>query len=667
MISTAARRTLRLRRVPIASGVFGLVALLVLKLGLADVSAGLSTDTRLMVEASGFILLCMVAGAFLASWMRERSSRREVRIRVRRERRARALALRDPLTGLFNRRGLEALVRSPAEPELRRWLFVADLDDFKSVNDRFGHAIGDAVLRLFAERLVELGQTMPVKAARLGGDEFVVVADVRDDAAVAELHAAIAAPVRIPRQGEAETGWVGVSIGMAQWEGATSLERICEQADRSMYASKQSGHLARRAITPDSAGRRTTMPRLFEGDLSLETSAPAAQLCAVAIGIERFKTVKRTLGYGTAGKLVRAVRERIEADAGVRVELIGNQTLAFLIVAETIGCAAAQVERMIATLAEPYRLDGVSIDTPVTVGIAGPSSLAVIRETVEQAQFALDDARQSGRAMVLFDLSAQRKLMQNIRLMTDMQEAIAEGQLALHYQPKMLARDGEIDSVEALVRWSHPDRGMIPPSDFIPVAEQSGDIRLLTWWVLERAYADAAVLAAHGVARPIFVNISAHLIGDPIFADRLIDFLKDQQGRIGIEITETAVLDNPDRALGTLGRLADAGIHIAIDDYGAGLSSLTYLKQLPAHELKIDMSFIRDLGDSNRDPMIVRSTIDLAHGLGLRVTAEGVDTAEALALLRIMGCDLIQGYQVAAAMPIGELTRFLEREPLQDP
>lgn len=253
----------------------------------------------------------------------------------------------------------------------------------------------------------------------------------------------------------------------------------------------------------------------------------------------------------------------------------------------------------------------------------------------------------------------RQRARRDAMLMRDLRAAIATDTLEVHYQPKMDARAGRIVSLEALVRWTHPTLGPISPARFIPLAERSGIIRGLTLRVLERACRDFAYFAAEGRDQPIFVNISAQLVSEGAFVDRVIAETRAANVRIGIEVTETSVLEDPVRALANLDRVAAAGIPIAIDDYGVGLSSLTYLRQMPASELKIDMSFIRDLSSSHRDPLIVRSTVDLAHGLGMKVTAEGVDKPEILALLRVMGCDYVQGYQIARPMDREACLAFL--------
>jgi EAL domain-containing protein (putative c-di-GMP-specific phosphodiesterase class I) len=203
---------------------------------------------------------------------------------------------------------------------------------------------------------------------------------------------------------------------------------------------------------------------------------------------------------------------------------------------------------------------------------------------------------------------------------------------------------------------------MISPDLFVPMAEETGHIQALTEWVLARAVGDQKRLAAAGRKLALSINISARLLSDGDFARRAVELVKQAAHHICFEITETAVIDNPTSALENVELFAKNGIRIAIDDYGAGLSSLAYLKQLPAHELKIDKLFVQNVTNSERDALLVRSTIDLAHGLGLEVTAEGVETPAAFALLAGMRCDLAQGYLVSRPCTLEELVAILNDE-----
>jgi diguanylate cyclase len=240
-------------------------------------------------------------------------------------------------------------------------------------------------------------------------------------------------------------------------------------------------------------------------------------------------------------------------------------------------------------------------------------------------------------------------------------DALNRGEFALAYQPKLDVRRQRIDSVEALMRWHHPRDGVRMPDSFIADSEASGAIDRMTLWAFDQAIADQRRLREdHGLDITPYVNLSAQLLNRQQIIVDLCRRAAQPGVRLGIEITERSVIHDPEQAFGHVERLREAGYTIAIDDYGVALSSLTYLKQLQADELKIDKSFITALDTSHRDPLIVRSTIDLAHALGMVVTAEGVETPAAFALLSVMGCDIVQGYLVSRPMPLADLPGFLQ-------
>lgn len=280
---------------------------------------------------------------------------------------------------------------------------------------------------------------------------------------------------------------------------------------------------------------------------------------------------------------------------------------------------------------------------------------------IEAAEAALDEARTQGR-LVVRDLSLEHVAFDRLTMMRELPLALARGEMFLHYQPKVHVRRQEVASAEALLRWQHPKHGLILPGDFISVAEEAGEIGALTLWTLHRVIQDQKRLAASGHDIRLFLNISGMLLADVRFVARACEIVLGSDAKLGFEITETAVIRDPESAIRHLQEFAKIGVELAIDDYGAGLSSLAYLKQLPARELKIDKMFVMQLTSSNRDPLIVRSTIDLAHALEMEVTAEGVETPSALALLSVMGCDMVQGFLISRPMGIDALEAFLQQD-----
>jgi EAL domain-containing protein (putative c-di-GMP-specific phosphodiesterase class I) len=262
----------------------------------------------------------------------------------------------------------------------------------------------------------------------------------------------------------------------------------------------------------------------------------------------------------------------------------------------------------------------------------------------------------------VFDPASHAAAVGALSLMPELRAAIEEDQLFLAHQPKFDLRTGKVCGVESLVRWTHPRYGPIEPDVFVRIAEDSGDIGAMTRWVLERALAEQAALRAEGFALPFAVNLSGRLVGDEDFVDWILARKPPREADLRLEITETAVIDQPEMAFANVARLAAAGAPCSIDDYGSGLSSLSYLKRIWADELKLDKSLVDEVGRSARDAVITRSIVDLAHGLGMKVVAEGVEDAQTAALVAGLGCDIGQGFFFARPMPLAQLLDLMRAE-----
>ena len=392
----------------------------------------------------------------------------------------------------------------------------------------------------------------------------------------------------------------------------------------------------------------------------------SARAYVVLFGIDRFEVVRNAIGYDSMARLIGALGMRLSALAGgAPLARIGAGALGLVIEAEDDASALAEVERLGEAAAAPVRLDGAPVDITLTAGIAPVGGAAGIASPIDRAAVAVDQARAARRPALLFDADAYGDPAGNLSLVGELMAGLRNGEFSLHYQPKYDLRQDRITGVEALARWTHSRRGSVSPDLFIGMAEETGHIRPLTEWIVLQAIADQQALEAAGRPLLISVNISGRLLSDAGFADFCLQAVEGSAARLCFEITETAVIDNPDKALAIIDRFAAAGISVSIDDYGSGLSSLAYLKQIKADELKIDKAFILTLDQSARDGLLVKSTIDLAHSLGLKVTAEGVETPTALALLRGMGCDMAQGYLIGRPMA---LTALIERlAESQDP
>ena len=376
------------------------------------------------------------------------------------------------------------------------------------------------------------------------------------------------------------------------------------------------------------------------------------------LGLDGFEGIKRQVGYARAMSLLDAMRDQVAAALPEIEQLRANRSsIEFLLRARSQSAAIEALSALQASLSGQIAMRGRHLARSVSIAAVPCPRGSVSEALVIEAEKALAKAMRMGRPVHMSGRVVTEQ--DDHALMDDLHAALggAHG-LALHYQPKLRARGGALAGVEALLRWTHPARGAVSPEIFIPLAERSGEIGPLTLWVIARAVADRFTLREAGLDAPIHVNISAQLVADPGFIDRALELLGDAAGGIGFEITETAMMADPEGALVNLYKLAEAGVHLSIDDYGSGFSSLAYLQRLPVHELKIDKGFVSRLTSGPRDPLLVRSTIDLAHALEMEVTAEGVQSAATLALLQVMRCDMVQGFFLSPALPLAGLIDY---------
>lgn len=381
----------------------------------------------------------------------------------------------------------------------------------------------------------------------------------------------------------------------------------------------------------------------------------------VLIKLSNFNVLRRAVGISSMQGVMQELTERIAATLpDARVTPQGRDVVAIEFVSDRRDALSAALSAARQGAAAPMMVDGVSHELDLAVGGAIQPVGADPVSLVEEAEVALAEAQPGGGLLVH---PAEGRDATDRLMVEAVHHALDAGDMVLFYQPKVHIRRQAIEGVEALVRWQHPDRGLIAPTDFLPAVERAQRMERLTLWTIARAIEDQRRLRAAGHAVRIFINISGHLLADAEFvamACACIAAAPDAQ--LGFEVTETSVIRDPEAAIAHLRQFDSIGVRISIDDYGAGLSSLAYLKQLPACELKIDKLFITQLTSSNRDPLIVRSTIDLAHALDMEVVAEGVETPAALALLSVMGCDLAQGYLISRPIALEPLIAFLSAE-----
>jgi len=415
--------------------------------------------------------------------------------------------------------------------------------------------------------------------------------------------------------------------------------------------------------------QETNLPNRLALDRAIETLAAEAdrqglKVAVLALGIDRFARVRGAIGYALAGTMISEIGQALQRlRPGDPIGQVAQGVLQVAFVVRDAEEACRIAVHLQQVLEAPVRLGDNAVDISLTLGVAlYPDLVDRPGWLINRASVAITQARSAFQKLALFDAGGYGDPQVKLSLMSEMLQAISTGDIFIHLQPKYDLRLGRTTGAEALVRWRHPVRGMVGPDEFIPMAEETGHIRTLTSHVMSLAIAQQAQLKARGFDIAVSVNMSGRLMSDPEFCEETLDMARQAQGELCLEITETAVIANPQLALEHIERFADAGLKISIDDYGTGLSSLAYLKQMRAHELKIDKAFVIGMGEGHKDALLVRSTVDLAHSLGLKVTAEGVETAMVQALLQAMGCDLAQGYFIARPMALDDLAEFLERE-----
>lgn len=395
----------------------------------------------------------------------------------------------------------------------------------------------------------------------------------------------------------------------------------------------------------------------------------ADSVFVAALSVDRFARVRGAIGHELAAALLDGLRSRA---TGLRPDWapgrISTDMLGVAFHATDTRAAAAEVEAVRLELEKAVRLGEHLIDVRITAGLSSPGVTgATATVMIKEADCALDAARADGRPLAAFDARAYAASAAGLSLMPELREAMAADQLTVVHQPKYDLRTQTVTGVETLVRWTHPRRGVLSPDLFIPMAEETGDVRALTERVLAIAVADQRRLTAAGHDLLFSINLSGRLVDDAGAIDTLLEIAGEAAGRICLEITETAVIEKPEAALVNIRRLAAAGVAVSIDDYGSGLSSLSYLKRMEADELKLDRSLVSEITRSAKDALLVRSTIELAHSLGLKVVAEGVEHTDEVALLAAMGCDMVQGYCIARPMTYDKLLAHLEAEPAAVP
>ncbi len=387
------------------------------------------------------------------------------------------------------------------------------------------------------------------------------------------------------------------------------------------------------------------------------------------LDLDRFKEVNDTIGHQRGDQLLQQVGERLRqavSAAATVARLGGDEFAVFLPVADEAG-ARQVVSAVGRALEEPFLVEGYPLHVEASVGVAlSPAHGSEPLTLFQHADVAMYTAKLGHERFALYDASRDQYSPRRLALLGDLREAIAEGQLRLYYQPKADLQTGLVKSVEALVRWQHPTLGFIQPDQFIPLAEQTGLIVPLTHWVVATAIEQCRHWLDGGLELRVAVNLSMRNLRDTNLPDTIESLLAQYRVPPHLpccEITESAVMGDAEHTLQVLNRLFELGVRISIDDYGTGYASLSYLKRLPADELKIDRAFVQYVTTDRSDQAIVGSTVNMAHNLGMCVVAEGVEDQATWDLLETLQCDIAQGYYLSRPIPAQDLERWLdERE-----
>jgi EAL domain-containing protein (putative c-di-GMP-specific phosphodiesterase class I)/GGDEF domain-containing protein len=443
----------------------------------------------------------------------------------------------------------------------------------------------------------------------------------------------------------AQSQW-SVSLDSAAWLFAWALA-VSVQA-----AVEARRRLRIRALFDSESG----LPNRSALESSLGNSGDSTVLVTAAI--ERFEFIRDGIGLAATNEMIRSAADKIGEIIQGPVHRIAPDILAWT-QPNADEAVQATLRRIQSAFREPVQSSAGAVDVSFTLGLereGGPTA-AVLR--IERALAAIGSARSEGKA-IAWHREADPQIRRQLSMMSDLRQAMEKGRLTLFYQPKMSFATGRIADAEALIRWRNSDGKFVSPDEFIPLAEATGVIREVTQFALRAAMADLQRWAPEGVALRVAVNVSALDLATSDFVQTVGAILQKSKvpaSQLTLEVTESALIRSPEEAIATLKALREKGIRLAVDDYGTGQSTLSYLKHLPVHELKIDKSFVTTLASNESDAILVRSTINLAHELGLQVVAEGVEDGETMETLRQLGCDYAQGYFISKPIASGD---FLE-------
>lgn len=397
-------------------------------------------------------------------------------------------------------------------------------------------------------------------------------------------------------------------------------------------------------------------------DFSIKDT-PHQSLFLFFIDLDRFKEINDTLGHDVGDTMLVTLSQRLkkfDSDESTKVVRLGGDEFAVLTHDVDITEMANEIMQEIE---KPIELSGMKLNVGASIGIASyPSHGNNAASLMRCADVAMYKAKENNDRYIIYSAEVDNHSPERLMLMNDLRSAIENDQLVIYFQPKIDIQQHKHIGYEALLRWEHPQRGLVPPDDFIPYAEMTDLIHPLTLWVLENSLIQSEKWSKQGLIHHLSINLSARNLLDDGLPNQLAVLLNTynvEPSSIELEITESALMTDPENALNNLKQLHGLGVQISIDDFGTGFSSLSYLRQMPIHKLKIDKTFVLDMDSNHGDHVIVESTINLAHNLGLKVVAEGVENKDVLELLNGLGCDEAQGYYISRPLPQDKLEGWI--------
>jgi diguanylate cyclase (GGDEF)-like protein len=536
--------------------------------------------------------------------------------------------------------------------------------------------------RWHVQREVHLDPREGVWARVVAEEQGVVLARpiksqrLRANLAATEIRDAIVVPMR------AEEGVIGTMLVGNRLEDQTTfdeedlnlLETLARQTSVSLEKGRLLDRLREEAATNEHLATHDTLTGLPNRVWFLQRLTQAideARRSGSCVGVilmdlDRFKEVNDTLGHHNGDELLKEIGRRLRGllEDDLVARLGGDEFAVLLSSTPDRATALRDAKEIVRSLRTPFEVQDLEIDVSPSAGVAVfPADGEDANTLVQRADVAMYAAKEAHSECEPYAADRDPYSPTRLTLVTDLRAAVEARDVFLVYQPQVDLRTGELAGVEALARWEHPRRGPVPPNEFIPIAEHSGIIRHLTLLALERAVSERQSLLSDELgAAPLSVNLSARMLQDeqlPREVIRLLDLYDVPLGGLCLELTESSIMDDPDRSRAMLQRLSEAGVRLSIDDFGTGYSSLSYLSRLALDELKIDKSFVMRMVQDSRDASIVQSTIGLGHALGLSVVAEGIEDEETMGILAKLGCDVAQGYHISLPLRPEKLRGWL--------